>query len=134
MNRYEYRPEAPFSGRWTLLIVAGVPLSLICGFVAVKLWSAAGSDCEVFGFGSQLATLFLTWPGVSLLMWIAFVSVVSVLRRRPLISVVVGIVLIIGIGAWFVAGTSEMIRSHADDSGEVCPSGTPDWWPQWLPG
>jgi hypothetical protein len=133
MSRYQYPTASSLTWRWVAALTAGVPLCLLIGFGAVKLWSAAGSDCEVFEAGSRLGSLFLTWPALSLTMWVAFAATVSILRSRIAIGIIVGLVVAVGIGTWFVSGTAGMIRSNPELSSEVCPSGTPDWWPGWLP-
>lgn len=102
--------------------------------MALRLWSGAASDCEVFEAGDRFGTVFFTWPAFALALWAVLTVTVILFRRRSLaFGLIVGVLLTLGIAYWFVAGTAGMIRSHADLSADFCPTGVPDWWPGWLP-
>lgn len=114
-----------------VVLVAAVPWAVAVSFVALKLWAAAASDCEVFGAGNRFAVLFLYWPVFAAALWVVFAMSVLLLSRRSLVlGVALGATLTVAIAYWFVSGTAGMILDAG--GGQVCPSGLPDWWPSWA--
>lgn len=131
-------PPPPGTGRTrrSLLTAAvlalGLPWAIGVSFVALKLWAAAASDCEVFEAGDRFAVLFLYWPVFTLGLWVVFGIAVLLLAKRSLVlGVAFGVVLTVAIAYLFVAGTNEMILNGG--GADFCPTGLPDWWPDWAP-
>jgi hypothetical protein len=125
-----YRRLTPMT--W-VFVIAGLPWAIVVGYMALKLWAGAASDCQVFEAGDRFAALFLYWPAFATVLWIVFGGSVLLLAKKSLaLGVVIGIVLTVAMALWFVAGTSGMILSAG--GGDICPTGLPDWWPAWVPG
>jgi hypothetical protein len=66
-------------------------------------------------------------------MWAISAMAILIIGRRSLtLALVLAIGFPLGISWQWLAGTREMIHAH-QSTHEICPSGLPDWWWDWLP-